>query len=107
MDAQRGIFGGPDGGVYLGSQRGIFRVPKRVYLGSKKCFFFRRARLGNTCSYIWCTTSSVEPNLNFTRCDEQILFLSKVGIRQCGVWYKDPPMQATDMMNLMCVSGAF
>ena len=40
MDAQRGIFGGPDGGVYLGSQRGIFRVPKRVYLGSKKCFFF-------------------------------------------------------------------
>ena len=51
MDAQRGIFGGPDGGVYLGPQRGIFRVPKRVYLGSKKCFFFRRARLGNTCSY--------------------------------------------------------
>ena len=39
MDAQRGIFGGPDGGVYLGPQRGIFRVPKRVYLGSKKCFF--------------------------------------------------------------------
>ena len=107
LDAQRGIFGGPDGGVYLGPQRVYISGSQKRLFWFQQMFFFRRARLGNTCSYIWCTTSSVEPNLNFTRCDEQILFLSKVGIRQCGVWYKDPPMQATDMMNLMCVSGAF
>ena len=76
----------PEGYIWRPRRRGIFGVTKGYISGSQKgifgfqeMFFFRRARLGNTCSYIWCTTSSVEPNLNFTRCDEQILFFVQSG----------------------------
>ena len=77
----RGVYYGPLRGVYYGPLEGyiwsakqVYGFPKGYIWGSKKCIFFvLEGYVWKTHPYIWCTTSSVYPKLNFIRWDYQII----------------------------------
>ena len=55
--------------------------------------------------YTWCTTSFllIESYISFIRWDYEIAFFFKMGIHQCGVWFKDLPRFDNCQKHVRCI----
>ena len=93
-------------GVYSSLQRGILEVPKGYFRVPRSVYFcFRRVRLGNTSIHVVYNILFVDRKLYklYQMGLRDCLFFFKMGIHQCGVWFKDLPRFDNCQKHVRCI----
>ena len=93
-------------GVYSSLQERYFGSAKRVFSGFQEVYIFvLDGYVWETHPYTWCTTSFslIESYISFIRWDCEIAFFFKMGIHQCGVWFKDLPRFDNCQKHVRCI----
>ena len=80
-------------------------MPKGYFRGSKKCIFlFWTGTFGKHIHI--CGVQHpllIESYISFIRWDYEIAFFFKMGIHQCGVWFKDLPRFDNCQKHVRCI----
>ena len=92
-------------GVYSSLQRGILEVPKGYFRVPRSVYFcFRRVRLGNTSIHVVYNILFVDRKLyKLYQMGLRDCLFFKMGIHQCGVWFKDLPRFDNCQKHVRCI----
>ena len=93
-------------GVYSSPPERYFGSAKRVFSGFQEVYIFvLDGYVWETHPYMWCTTSFVDRKLYklYQMGLRDCLFFFKMGIHQCGVWFKDLPRFDNCQKHVRCI----